>query len=185
MWTLAQRSGAIFHIIQLIGRLGQDPETTYTEQGTARTTFTLATSRHWKDAGGQAQEETQWTRCVAWGAVGEIVVQYLSKGARTYVEGRLRTRTWEDAETSERRYLTEVIIDDVIMLDSRSAPPAPDVEPDQAALETATPADAGTRAAPARKRRSRQPAQAAATSQGTQRRRVPQPVDEDDDELPF
>ena len=112
--------------VQLIGRLGQDPETTYTDQGTARTTFTVATSRQWKDAAGQVQEETQWTRCVAWGAVGEIVAQYLSKGARTYVEGHVRTRTWEDAETGERRYLTEVIIDDVIMLDGRSATPAPE-----------------------------------------------------------
>jgi single-strand DNA-binding protein len=164
--------------VQLIGRLAGDPETTYTEQGTARTTFTVATGRQWQDAGGQVQGETQWTRCVAWGKLGEIVAQYLNKGARTYVEGHLRTRTWEDAETGERHYLTEVIIDDVIMLDGRSAAPAPEAAPDQAAPE------ANVSAAPAPQRRGRKPAQSAATTQGTQRRRMPQPTDEDG-ELPF
>ena len=166
--------------VQLIGRLAGDPETTYNDQGTARTTFTVATGRQWKDTAGQVQEETQWTRCVAWGKLGEIVAQYLNKGARLYLEGRLRTRAWDDAETGERHYLTEVIADDVIMLDGRSAAPAVDAEPDQAAPET------DVSAAPAPKGRGRKPAQSTATSQGTPpRRRAPQLADDEDDALPF
>src|SRR5919199_4800035 len=103
--------------VQLIGHLGQDPETKYTATGTARTTFRVATSQRWKDVDGQVQEATEWTRCVAWGALAEVCAQYLSKGSRIYIAGRLHTVRWKDAETGERHALTEIVLDDVILLD--------------------------------------------------------------------
>jgi single-strand DNA-binding protein len=104
---------------QRIGHLGQDPAVTYTATGTARTTFTVATSARWKAADGQVQEATEWTHCVAWGTLGEFCAQYVTKGSRVYVAGRLHTMRWEDAETSERHALTEIVVDDLILLDRR------------------------------------------------------------------
>src|SRR5688500_5955321 len=70
--------------VQLIGRLGQDPEVQYSDKGAARTTFSVATNRSWTDVDGQAQTETEWTRCVSWGALAEIGGQYLHQGSRVY-----------------------------------------------------------------------------------------------------
>ena len=106
--------------VQLIGHLGQDPEVTYTATGTCRTTFSIATSARWKDADGQGQEVIAWTRCVAWGTLGEFCAQYVNKGSRVYAAGRLHTLRWEDAATGERHALTEIVLDDVILLDRRS-----------------------------------------------------------------
>src|SRR5919199_1767119 len=89
--------------VQLIGHLGQDPELKYTGSGTARTTFSVATSARWKDAGGQVQEATEWSRCVAWGTLAEVCAQYVNKGSRVYVAGRLHTLRWEDVETGEHQ----------------------------------------------------------------------------------
>ena len=105
--------------VQLIGHLGQDPEVTYTATGTARTTCSAAMSYRWKDADGQAQEATEWTRCVAWGTLGEVCAQYVNKGSRVYVAGRLHTLRWNDAETGERHALTEIVLDGLILLDRR------------------------------------------------------------------
>ena len=105
--------------VQLIGHLGQDPEVMYTAIGAARTTFSVATSYHWKDADGQVRETTEWTRCVAWGTLGEVCAQYVNKGSRVYVAGRLHTVRWEDAATGERHALTEIVLDDLILLDRR------------------------------------------------------------------
>jgi single-strand DNA-binding protein len=91
----------------------------YTEQGTARTTFRVATSQRWKDADGQTQEATEWTRCVAWGALAEVCAQYVTKGSRVYVAGRLHTLRWEDAATGERHARVEIVLDDLILLDHR------------------------------------------------------------------
>ena len=89
--------------VQLIGRLGQDPNVQYNDKGTARTTFSVATNRIWTDADGQAQTETEWTWCTIWGKLAEIAPQYLGKGARVYIEGRIHTAQWEDAETGPQR----------------------------------------------------------------------------------
>ena len=105
--------------VQLIGHLGQDPEVKYTEQGTARTTFSVATGAHWKDTDGHAQEAIEWTRCVAWGALAEFCAQYVCKGSRIYVAGRLHTLRWKDAETGERHARVEIVLDDLILLDHR------------------------------------------------------------------
>ena len=107
--------------VQLIGHLGQDPEVKYTTTGTARTTFSVATSARWKDADGQVQEATEWSRCVAWGTLGEFCAQYVTKGSRVYVAGRLHTLRWEDTETGERHARVEIVLDDLILLDRRGS----------------------------------------------------------------
>ena len=116
--------------VQLIGHLGQDPETKYTATGTARTTFTVATSARWKDAAGQVQETTEWTRCVAWGTLAEVCAQYVAKGSYVYGAGRLHTLRWQDVATGERHARVEIVLDDVILLDRRGAPPVPTTDDD-------------------------------------------------------
>ena len=74
--------------VQLIGHVGQDPGVTYTATGTCRTTFSIATRAHGKDADGRVQEATEWTRCIAWGALAEVCAQYVNKGSHVYTAGR-------------------------------------------------------------------------------------------------
>src|ERR687886_2729198 len=105
--------------VQRIGHLGQDPEVKYTATGTARTTFSVATSARWKDADDQVEEATEWTRCIAWGTLAEFCAQYVTKGSRVYVAGRLHTLRWEDTETGERHARVEIVLDDLILLDRR------------------------------------------------------------------
>lgn len=106
--------------VLLIGNLVRDPELRYTPKNTAVANFTVATNRSWSDSEGNEQEDAEFTRCVAWGKLAEIVDQILSKGRKVYVEGRLQTRDWEDNEGNTRRS-TEVVADQVIALDSRGS----------------------------------------------------------------
>jgi len=99
----------------LIGNLGADPEMKYTASGTALCTFRLATTESFKDRDGNQQDRTEWHRVVAWGKLAEICGQYLSKGRQVYVEGSLRTRSWDDPD-GNRRYMTEVVARDVQFL---------------------------------------------------------------------
>jgi single-strand DNA-binding protein len=115
--------------VQLTGRLGQDPDVNYTQTGSARVTFTVASNRTWKDSDGQSREEVQWTPIVAWDKLGEICAEYLRKGSRVYVEGRLQTRSWEDGDSGEKRYKTEVILSEMIMLDSKAQADEPEPAP--------------------------------------------------------
>lgn len=116
----------------LIGNIGAEPELRYTNGGTAVATFSLATSERWKDAAGKTQESTEWHRIVAWGKLAEICGQYLRKGSRIYIEGKLQTRKWRDQNGVER-FITEVIARDMKMLDTRNTAPAPQQsEPGQA-----------------------------------------------------
>jgi single-strand DNA-binding protein len=103
--------------VQLLGHLGADPDLRTVDTGQTLATFSIATSHRWTDTQGHAQEATEWTRIVAWGRLAEIVGQYLQHGARVYLEGRLKTRIWDDPETAERRWLTEVVLEDLILLD--------------------------------------------------------------------
>jgi single-strand DNA-binding protein len=105
--------------VMIIGRLGIDPEMRYTSSGSPVTTFRVATSRQWRDSNGETREETEWFSVVAWNKLAEICNQYLSKGTRVYLEGRLQTRSWEDQQSGQTRYKTEVIASDMIILDSR------------------------------------------------------------------
>jgi single-strand DNA-binding protein len=103
----------------LIGNLGRDPEVRSTPSGQAVASFTLATSRRWRDKGGQKQEQTEWHNIVCWGKQAEIAGQYLTKGKQIYVEGRLQTRSWEDKQSGEKKYRTEIVCDNFQMLGSR------------------------------------------------------------------
>ncbi len=103
--------------VSLIGRLGKDPEMRYTASGAAVTTFTLATNRMTKSADGTAQEETDWHTIVTWDKLAETCNQYLTKGRQVYIEGRLQTRTWE--QDGQKRYKTEVIAHEMLILDSK------------------------------------------------------------------
>jgi len=101
----------------LLGHLGKDAETKFTPSGTSVSNFTLATNRRWKDQQtGEWKEETDWHRCVLWRS--ENRANYLLKGTPVYVEGRLQTRSWDDKD-GQKRYTTEVVIEDLILLSSR------------------------------------------------------------------
>ncbi len=106
--------------VQLIGRLGQDPEIKYTQSGVAVVNFTMATGMQWKDQDGNKQEKTEWHNIVAWRGLAETCANYLKKGSKVYVEGRLETDSWED-ENKKKHYKTKVLIDDMIMLDNKGA----------------------------------------------------------------
>lgn len=104
----------------LIGNLGQDPETRYMPSGGAVTNLTIATSETWKDKQtGQPQERTEWHRVVFFNRLAEIAGEYLKKGSKVYVEGALRTRKWQDKSTGADRYTTEIVANEMQMLDSR------------------------------------------------------------------
>ncbi len=115
--------------VMLIGRLGADPEMRYTASGSPVTTFRLAVGRQWRDSAGEIHDETEWFNIVAWNRLAETCNQYLTRGARVYVEGRLQTRSWEDQQSGQTRYRTEVIASDLIMLDSRSSREPEDYPP--------------------------------------------------------
>lgn len=106
--------------VMIIGRLGTDPDMRYTSSGNPVTTFRVAVSRQWKDSSGDLREETEWFSIVAWNKLAEICHQHLTKNTRVYLEGRLQTRSWEDQHTGQTRYKTEVVANDMIILDSRA-----------------------------------------------------------------
>jgi single-strand DNA-binding protein len=171
--------------VMLTGYLGADPEMRYTPQGSAVTTFRVASGRSWKSADGTPHEETEWFRCVAWDKLGEICNQYLTKGTRVYVEGRLRTNKWQDKETGQDRYSTEVIASDMIILSSRQDRPAAggdyEAPVDEEAPAPRRPASsAPAQARPANGTSAPRPAPATRAPA----RNVPQAIDNDED-LPF
>ncbi len=106
----------------LVGNLGADPEVRYSSNGTPVTTFRIATNESWlnKDTG-EREQRTQWHRIVAFGKLGEICAEYLRKGRQVYVEGKLRTRSWEDRD-GNRRWVTEVVATNVVMLGGPGEP---------------------------------------------------------------
>jgi single-strand DNA-binding protein len=103
----------------LIGNLGRDPEVRSTQSGQPVASFTLATNRRWRDKTGNKQEETEWHNIVVWGKQAEIAGQYLKKGKQIYLEGRLQTRSWEDRQSGEKKYKTEIVCDNFQMLGQR------------------------------------------------------------------
>ena len=103
----------------LIGNLGKDPEVCYMPNGNAVANITLATSESWKDkTSGEQQEKTEWHRIVMFRRLGEIAGEYLKKGSKVYIEGKLQTRKWQDNSGNDR-YTTEIVADQMQMLDSR------------------------------------------------------------------
>ncbi len=102
----------------LIGNLGGDPEIRYTQSGTQVASFTVATTERFKGKDGQMQENTEWHRIVAWNRLAEICGEYLHKGSRVYIEGKIQTRKWQD-QSGNDRYTTEIVAREMKMLSAR------------------------------------------------------------------
>src|SRR6266516_522133 len=113
--------GSVNKVI-LIGNLGKDPEVRYTPNGLAVANITIATTEAWKDKqSGENQERTEWHRVVFYSRLAEIAGEYLRKGSKIFIEGRLQTRKWQDKTTNQDRYTTEIIADSMQMLDSKGS----------------------------------------------------------------
>jgi single-strand DNA-binding protein len=174
--------------VQFTGHLGGDPEMRYTPTGAAVTNFRVASNRAWKDRDGNPHEDTEWFRVVAWDKLAEICNNYLAKGTRVYIEGRLQTRKYTDRDGIER-YLSEVIAQDMIILSSRGdrqAPPGIDEETgeifdEEPQAPEPAPAPAAAPAAPARPVAGGRPR---TTGPARPPRNQPQPIESDDD-IPF
>ena len=127
--------------VMIIGNVGRDPEMRYTPNGAAVTSFSVAVSRRWTSNDGQQQDETEWFNVVAWNKLAEVCNQYVTKGSSVFVEGRLRTRSW-DGQDGQKHYRTEVVAFTVQFLGSPNRQPRPveagghadefggDIEPD-------------------------------------------------------
>jgi len=102
----------------IIGRLGRDPEMRYTPSGKPVTTFSVAINRTWNTADGERRTDTEWFNVVAWGTLAEICKEYLAKGRRVYIEGRLQTRHWDDPQ-GNKHTSTEIVANEMIILDER------------------------------------------------------------------
>ncbi len=132
---MSRGRGTVNKVI-LVGRLGADPELRYSQTGKANATFNLATNSYWKDQDGKNQERTDWHRVVAWGKLAEVMGEWLKKGSSVYLEGRLQTRSYEDAN-GVKKYITEVVASDMEMLGGKgesgssggaNIPDAPDTD---------------------------------------------------------
>jgi single-strand DNA-binding protein len=103
----------------LIGNLGKDPEVKYTQSGTPVAKFSIATNERFKDKDGNWQDRTEWHNIVAFQRLAEIIAQYLKKGGKCYIEGSLRTGSWDDKETGKKMYKTEIIANELVLLSGR------------------------------------------------------------------
>ncbi len=103
----------------LIGNLGKDPEVKYTPQGTPVAKITIATNERFKDKDGQWADRTEWHNVVLWQRLAEIAGEYLKKGGKVYIEGRLQTRSWDDKQTGQKKYMTEIVASDLVLLGGR------------------------------------------------------------------
>lgn len=102
--------------VMIIGRLTRDPEIRSTPNGANVASFSVATSFNWTDQQGQKKEQTEFHNVVAWRKLADIIGQYLKKGSQVYLEGRLQTRSWDDKTSGQKRYRTEIVVDNMIML---------------------------------------------------------------------
>lgn len=103
----------------LVGNLGKDPEIKYTPGGVAVAKFSLATNERFKDKGGEWQDKTEWHNVIAWQRLAEIVGEYVKKGSKLYLEGRLQTSSWEDKKSGEKKYKTEIVASEMVLLGGR------------------------------------------------------------------
>jgi len=102
----------------LVGNVGKDPDVRYSQSGTPVANFSLATNERFKDRSGDWQDRTEWHNIVAWQRLAEIVGEYVAKGSKVYVEGKLQTTSWEDRQSGERKYRTQVVASDLVLLGS-------------------------------------------------------------------
>ena len=103
----------------LVGNVGKDPEVRYSQSGTPVANFSLATNERFKDRNDAWQDRTEWHNIVAWQRLAEIVGEYVAKGSKVYVEGKLQTTSWEDRQSGERKYRTEIVARDLLLLSAR------------------------------------------------------------------
>jgi single-strand DNA-binding protein len=126
--------------VLLIGHLGRDPEVRYTPDGAPVATFSLATSESWTDKNGSRQEHTEWHNVVAWNKLADLCKRFLSKGRQVYIEGRIRSREWNDRDGNKRR-TTEVIATQMVLLGSRQQGADAGVQPMESAPRASADAD--------------------------------------------
>jgi single-strand DNA-binding protein len=103
----------------LVGNVGADPEVRYTPSGVPVGKFSLATNERFKNKNGEWQDRTEWHNIVAWQRLAEIVGEYVSKGSKVYIEGKLQTSSWEDRRSGEKKYRTEIVARDLVLLGLR------------------------------------------------------------------
>ncbi len=109
--------------VMLIGNITNDIQTRTTQNGQSVATFSVATNRRWKDqATGELKEDAQFHNIVAWGRLGEICNQYMGKGKKIFIEGRIQTRSWDDQQSGQKKYFTEIVAENIIMLDKKGEP---------------------------------------------------------------
>jgi single-strand DNA-binding protein len=111
--------------VQIIGRLTRDPEIRTTPSGKNVCSFSVATGFTWTDQSGQKKEQTEFHNVVAWGKLGDIISQYMKKGRQIYIEGRLQTTSWDDKTSGQKRYKTEIVAENMIMLGSKPGEAGP------------------------------------------------------------
>ncbi|MCF0177880.1 MAG: single-stranded DNA-binding protein, partial [Bacteroidales bacterium] len=124
--------------VQLIGNVGKDPEIRHLEGGSAVATITLATSERYKDRNGEQREVTEWHTIIAWRSLADLAEKYIRKGSQIYVEGRIRTRSWDD-QNGQKRYVTEINADAIQLL-GRKGDSVPTASPSANSYPTPTPA---------------------------------------------
>src|SRR3954463_1036834 len=112
-------AGKSVNKVTLLGNLGKDPEVKFTPQGTAVAKLALATNERYKVKEGQWQDRTEWHNVVLWQRLAEIAGEYLKKGSKVYIEGRLQTRSWDDKTSGQKKYMTEIVANDLILLGGR------------------------------------------------------------------
>ena len=112
-------AGKSVNKVILIGNLGRDPEVKFTPNGTPVAKFTLATNERYKDKAGEWQDRTEWHNIVAWQRTAEIAGEYLKKGGKVYIEGRLQTHSWDDKTSGQKKYMTEIVVNDLVLLGGR------------------------------------------------------------------
>jgi single-strand DNA-binding protein len=122
----------------LVGNVGKDPEVRYSQSGTPVANLSLATNERFKDRNDEWQERTEWHSIVAWQRLAEIIGEYVAKGSKVYIEGKLQTTSWEDRQSGERKYRTQVVARDLVLLDSRGNVRNGQGATDHAASETET-----------------------------------------------
>ena len=112
-------AGKSVNKVILLGNLGKDPEVKYTPSGTPVGKITVATNERFKDKDGQWQDRTEWHNVVLWQRLAEIAGEYLKKGGKVYIEGKLQTRSWEDKQSGQKKYMTEIVANDLVLLGGR------------------------------------------------------------------
>ena len=131
--------------VMLIGRLGKDPELRYTPSGSPVATFNLATDESYKDKEGKKVESTDWHRVVVWNKLAEICGQYLKKGSLVYIEGKIKTRSYDDKQSGQKKFITEIVGDQMSMLGGKPGEGGGDYVPPPGDIDSgATPSSSGS-----------------------------------------